>query len=389
MPDPESPSSIQLPASDPGPLNHKFYPALDGVRGLAFLMVFAFHYVTFFWGWTGVDLFFVLSGFLITGILFDTKETPHRIWNFYIRRTLRVFPLFYGLLAALLLTFPFFKWRWDTGWFSWPFFLGNLLRLLALDQSNASTWLLVQGRLLSSTVPRMQLSFSHLWSLCVEEQFYLFWAAMVFYVKDRRRLIGICLAFIVITPLLRVLGAHVIPALRGPADILYRTTFLRCDALLFGGLIALIQRGEHKRMLLNIARLGFLACSATLILWLALDPAARVLHGTRFPLWTYTWGLSFVDLFATTVVVMALEPSSWIHRLLMLKPLRWTGRLSYGAYILHEIPHTIYLTEGRRLHASTQNRIALLALVCTLSMAWVSFRFFESPFIRMKEALSR
>jgi len=93
-----------------GSLIKPFYPALDGLRAIAILMVFAVHYGPFIrdfslfkWGWVGVDLFFVLSGFLITGILYDTLHEPHFFRSFYIRRTLRIFPLFYGFWVLLLI----------------------------------------------------------------------------------------------------------------------------------------------------------------------------------------------------------------------------------------------------------------------------------------------
>ena len=97
------------------PDNNAFFPALDGLRALAFLMVFGFHYLQMPWGWTGVDIFFVLSGFLITGILFDSCHHPHRIRNFYLRRTLRIFPLYYGVFLLLVILDPIFRWNWALG----------------------------------------------------------------------------------------------------------------------------------------------------------------------------------------------------------------------------------------------------------------------------------
>ena len=102
------------------PENRAFYPALDGLRAVAFLMVFGQHYLSLAWGWTGVNVFFVLSGFLITGILFDTRDDPHRARNFYVRRSLRIFPLYYGLFAILMLLWPVVHWRWDRLWLAWP-----------------------------------------------------------------------------------------------------------------------------------------------------------------------------------------------------------------------------------------------------------------------------
>src|ERR1700733_88484 len=112
------------------PENRAFYPALDGMRALAFLMVFGQHYLHLPWGWAGVDLFFVLSGFLITGILFDTRNDPHRVRNFYLRRTLRIFPLYYGVMLYILLLYPLFRWDIDWKWLAWPAYLGNYLRFL-------------------------------------------------------------------------------------------------------------------------------------------------------------------------------------------------------------------------------------------------------------------
>src|ERR1700761_9741340 len=119
----------------PAPENKRFYPALDGLRAIAVLMVFYQHYISntggapaFNWGWSGVDLFFVLSGFLITGILYDTRNTLHRFRNFYVRRTLRIFPLYYGVLLMALLLTPVFHWFWHPAQILWPLYLGNYSR---------------------------------------------------------------------------------------------------------------------------------------------------------------------------------------------------------------------------------------------------------------------
>jgi peptidoglycan/LPS O-acetylase OafA/YrhL len=91
-------------------------------------MVFAQHYLNLPWGWAGVDVFFVLSGFLITGILYDSRDQPNRVSNFYIRRTLRIFPLYYGLMVLLVISYPLFRWQWNWTWLVWPAYLGNFAR---------------------------------------------------------------------------------------------------------------------------------------------------------------------------------------------------------------------------------------------------------------------
>jgi peptidoglycan/LPS O-acetylase OafA/YrhL len=120
-----------------------------------------------------VDLFFVLSGFLITGILYDTRNTQHRFRNFYVRRTLRIFPLYYGLLIVGLLLTPIFHWIWHPVWILWPLYLGNYGRFIWLGDWMQGTGVLDHLR---SSLPFKSpffLYFGHFWSLCVEEQFYL------------------------------------------------------------------------------------------------------------------------------------------------------------------------------------------------------------------------
>src|SRR5665213_3289728 len=118
------------PVETPVSANRVYFPALDGIRAMAFLMVFAGHYLRLPWGWAGVDVFFVLSGFLITGILFDTRDELHRVRNFYVRRTLRIFPLYYAVFLVLALVYPIFHWNWNWVWLVWPAYVGNWVQFL-------------------------------------------------------------------------------------------------------------------------------------------------------------------------------------------------------------------------------------------------------------------
>ena len=107
--------------------NATYYPALDGFRAVALAMVLLAHYGGIPILGLGVSLFFVLSGFLITGILWDTREQTHRMRNFYVRRTLRIFPLYYGLFLLLFLLTPLLHWQWNSGWLLWVTYLGNCI----------------------------------------------------------------------------------------------------------------------------------------------------------------------------------------------------------------------------------------------------------------------
>jgi len=389
MPDPGSPSFTHPATPDPGPINRVFYPALDGLRALAFLMVFGQHYLQLSWGWTGVDIFFVLSGFLITGILYDTRDRPHRVWNFYIRRTLRIFPLYYAAFLGVLLTWPIFRWQIDATWLLWPAYLGNFARFLHPYTPDSPLQLLADAQPLSRTVEDLRLYLGHFWSLCVEEQFYLVWPWIIFRVKNRRHLLYLCLAVILITPILRIAGNDHLPEFMLDGEVLYRATFFRADSLLLGGLLALILRGGHAPSLYRAARIVFALCTTTVLLWLALNPYARTLRFDDYPDWKFTWGLTFIDILAASLIVLALQPRSWTSRIFSFAPLRWLGRISYGAYVFHDIPRHLYQQWLHHPEGTDQTTVAILGLACTILLAWLSFRFFESPFIRLKERWTR
>ncbi len=377
------------------PENRAFYPALDGLRAVAFLMVFGQHYLSLAWGWAGVNIFFVLSGFLITGILFDTRDDPHRARNFYLRRTLRIFPLYYGLFLALLLLWPWMHWRWDGWWLLWPLYLGNFLHYVS---PAATVWrspleLAADGHLTSLTLPRTEIFLGHLWSLCVEEQFYLLWPWVVFLVRDRRKLLGLCGAAVVLGPVLRLILQAQAPRWMVDSELLYRFTPAQADALLLGGLVALLWRGAGRSRLLVISRIAASLGTVTIAVYLVFVVRSWRIYPGQYPGWIFTTGLVFADVYAAAVMVCALEPGGWIYDLLRNRVLRWIGRLSYGAYVFHDLLHGLYVHVavhaggGRWLVDTTERQfaVAAVALPATLLLAWLSFRFFESPFLNLKE----
>jgi peptidoglycan/LPS O-acetylase OafA/YrhL len=388
------------------PENRAFYPALDGMRAIAFLMVFCHHYLHLPWGWAGVDLFFVLSGFLITGILFDTRNDPNRARNFYIRRTLRIFPLYYGVMIALLLLEPIAHWHLSWGWLVWPAYLGNYAGFIHPYAAGDALQKLADFQPNGTLRGGHPLFFlGHFWSLCVEEQFYLAWPWLVFWIRDRRKLLFICAATVPLCLAMRLTGQHFLPMWMLENQILYRATPFRLDALLLGGFLALVIRGDYGRTLLLAARPAF-PIAIALIFFFALLPANWPLWHYPFPLpdWKYTWGLSAIDFFSALLILVSIQPGTWMYRALCARLLRWIGRISYGAYVLHDIPHLLYLDVALKLVRIADSRsniseyairlqatvfAAVIALTFTLIFAWLSFRFFESPFLNLKERWTR
>jgi peptidoglycan/LPS O-acetylase OafA/YrhL len=284
-----------------------------------------------------------------------------------------------------MVTWPLFKWQIDFTWLIWPAYLGNFARFAHPYLPGSHLQLLADAQPLSRTVEGFHLYLGHFWSLCIEEQFYLVWPWIVFAVKNRRLLLYLCLAVVVITPVLRIVGSDRLPEFMLAGGVLDRATFFRADSLLLGSMIALLIRGGHGQALYQVARVVFALCATVVVMWLALNPYARTFQLTGYPDWRFTWGLTFIDVFAAALIVLAIQPRSWTRSIFSPAPVRWVGRISYGAYVLHDIPRAVYYGDVGHIPGNHIINASILGLVYTLLFAWISFHYFESPFIRLKE----
>ena len=217
----------------------KIIPELDGVRALAILAVMALHAVSGHpsgnpivgaiagIGWCGVDLFFVLSGFLITGTLIDTKGTPRALINFYLRRVLRIFPLYYTALILYFFVIPA---------------AASLFGRLQHFQPHEQIWYWSYLCNWSPSLGMAHDQLAHFWSLSIEEQFYVVWPLLILTLSGRNSRL-LCGALIVSAPCLR-LALLLSTSNSGP--LLYRNTLCRVDALAVGALCAFLVRDPRS-----------------------------------------------------------------------------------------------------------------------------------------------
>lgn len=363
-------------------------PALDGLRGLAILLVLGHHLfqgqsgrsgvldpvVTLLgYGWCGVDLFFALSGFLITGILLRARGRPNYFRNFYARRTLRIFPLYFGCLAAVLVVLPA---------------LGVVLEKTPGAPADAWHWLYGTNLLIalrgSWDTGLVLFPFTHFWSLAVEEHFYLAWPILVA-VTPARHLAAVCVGAIAGSALLRAgfyLATHDWIAA-------YVWTPFRIDALALGSLAAVVLARTPDRAVLRRRAVAALALSGGLLA-LAFAFTAWTRDGLFVPIAGYTLlAVFFAALVLTTVLAPATHP---LVRICSAGLLRFFGRYSYGIYVFHVFaiawiaavrPRFDFAFGLNSLAAELLlSRAAILAL--TVGAAWLSWHVFEQRFVALK-----
>ena len=381
----------------PGPSRAKsaYYPALDGLRAVAVTMVFFQHYgaghaALFGWGWTGVDIFFVLSGFLITGILYDSQNKYHRYRDFYIRRTLRIFPLYYFIWGVILLLTPVALWQWNWRWGLWPVYFGNYDRFFFLHLPGDAYRFdrITFGPLVNNWFGYpVHLYIGHFWSLCVEEQFYLLWPFVVYQVRKRETLMKICAAVVLLSPLFRAILSQVLPQRLLHMELFYRSLPTRLDALLIGGLIALSLRGPEQALVRRLRRPLLLlsgACFAGLY-FISIKVLTLPLEGSASN-WIGIFGFTLIDTFAAALILECIHPGSFLGRVLYWRPLRALGVVSYGFYVYHDLLHDFYSYLAHRYFPDHAYLVTLLvAFSATLLIATISYRVLERPFLALKD----
>lgn len=361
--------------------------ALDGLRGIAVLAVLVVHYSRTLpvdgtvsralrslssYGWSGVDLFFVLSGFLIGGILFDTRTRSGWWWNFTVRRSLRILPLYYLALLGYCIYWYFSAVFWPSaGGGSY----GDALTSSAVFLQN------FHFVAMGDTFSGFDSLIFHFWSLAVEQQFYLL-LPVVMLVRGTGTVRWVISSLVVIAILYRAWLVR-----DGVPDrAAYILLPARMDALLLGCLVAWelrFAKGHPSARQLAGLMAAVFAVTVVVILW------SGTTNPFTVPMQIAGCSLNAV-LFALVIYFVSLPQiaEGWLHRLLKLKILADLGKVSYGVYITHMLfLHFGYevVMEGRPAANLGTAALAIGAMFAvTLIVASLSYRFFETPFLKLK-----
>src|SRR6266581_7265564 len=329
------------------PAREKHVPALDGLRGFAIILV--------------------LSGFLITGILYDAKGSSHYFRNFYMRRVLRIFPLYYGVLFLVFIVVPLFhpmtknadqqflhnqNWLW--------------LYMANIPQAISNQWPLKTG----------WVNLNHFWSLAIEEHFYLLWPAMVFLLQ-RRTLMRICTTCIITALVLRCLTYFL-----WNDTAAYVLTPCRMDELAMGALAALEARapGGIERMVRPAKWIAAILGLCLIVLWL------QVMDDVN-----YTVALTTLSAFFAALLVTAVGGSATTH-IFSSRILRFFGKYSYGIYVFHWMltpaleKYCSHLKLAALLGSSFLGIISYMAIAAATATlaAFLSWHFYEKHFLKLK-----
>jgi peptidoglycan/LPS O-acetylase OafA/YrhL len=357
-------------------LTGSYYPALDGLRGFAILGVLLQHNFSFLpvprFGWVGVDLFFVLSGFLITEILLKTKEQKNFLSNFYLRRILRIFPLYYGSLILFFSFAPLISQFKD----QYSYYSANQSMLWMHLQN----WLYIaKPKLDNHTV------FSHFWSLSVEEQFYFVWPLIILACNKTKTLV----ALIYIALFGGIFFRFATWSYLGNGDPNFLLQYMtRIDGLCVGSLIAVWRTSSAQAVTGKIVQLG--------ITFISLHIAAFIISKAVFPGVPHftIFGYSTIAVCFGILLIFLVEKRNRLTKFLFEnRPIKGLGKISYGIYIYHWpifVLFKIFVADRILKMGVAENIvISMAATTVAILVSIVSYNLFERKILALREVLTR
>jgi peptidoglycan/LPS O-acetylase OafA/YrhL len=350
-----------------------YYPALDGLRGLAIILIILYHIFNFGnifeWAWVGVDLFFVLSGFLITGILLRGALSEHFPRDFYIRRVLRIFPIYYLSLIVFLFILPRL--------INYPFHIHFLL------QNQLWFWLYVQNWLFILKNPGNSILLNHFWSLALEEQFYLLWPWIILLAKIPQKLITLLLYIMIVLLLSRIV---ILMIQINTLSYINLFKFTRIDSLCAGSMLAAFKFKanptlETKDKVL-FCFLGFTVLAAL--------PAIKIIFNWHLP-YLACCIYPVIALIWAICVNFSLNNQTVLYQIFDTQVIKFFGKISYGLYIFHWPVYKLFSANSSRwlpihFHSTmiTSLFISSLSTVTAIILAVFSYYFIEIHFLKLK-----
>jgi peptidoglycan/LPS O-acetylase OafA/YrhL len=376
---------------DTPPLSAKRIPELDGLRGIAISLVIILHYFTAALivhrphplaylqiatrlSWSGVDLFFVLSGFLIGGILLDARDSSNYFKVFYLRRFCRILPVYFVFLGLVAFC-SWFLYPSNRSTMDWLF--GNPMPWYSYPTFTQNIWMAKWNYL-------GPVSLSITWSLAIEEQFYLTLPALIRFVRSSvlPYFLG---AGILAAPLLRIALIIWRPQAQ---TALYVLLPCRMDALLLGVLAAYLFRKPGFAQSMYALRKTLWAIFAFLAAGLVYFTSTSSFYSIP----TASIGYDWLAFFYLTAMILALVDSqSWLARMLRWRWLMSFGTIAYGAYLFHYLIYGLCMAYLRSAEGGLQNipdlAVTIFALALTILFTTLSWRFFEKPIVRWGHTL--
>lgn len=361
--------------------NGKAYlPYLDGIRGFGFLLVFLVHYfspslfshmghqavrvMTAFevFDRLAVPMFFVLSGYLIGGILYGTRNREGYFRIFYYRRMARIVPLYFLVLITAGVIELSIKYPFD--WYYW------------------SHYLFIQNLFWGYGQRSNPVVLAHFWSLATEEQFYLLWPLFVWLVPKRRSLFAVAAGLMALTFLVRFEAHRFLPS---PNDMHYFTP-TRADAILLGVMISLLQGKTILIMLQRIAKYWLPVSVAAMFSWAYWKEQSwpETFRGEQL-------GIPLLNFTCAAVILLVLREGSWLNRACCMPWICWFGRRSYSLYIFHFTYYHWFMDVvipflARFLPYTLAGLVSnTIAFLLTLGLGVLSYRFIEQPMQEFKE----
>lgn len=367
---------------------------LDGIRGFAIIFVMLYHFSINFQhqdelmffdfvfakvlqsGWLGVDLFFVMSGFLITSILYKSTESKNYLKNFYVRRFLRIFPLYYLILFIFIFVLP-----------SLSASLGEDTKLI--QENSFWFWTYLLNWRIAYLGSFNEIQAGYMWSLAVEEQFYLIWPFIVLYFRES--LIKICMSILLCVISLKIYLFYFAGV---NATSLYVMTITHLDGLLLGASLSVLYLNSGiDEKLKNSFK--YVACFALLII-----VVVSYMEGN------FAFYSDYVSLFGVTAcsvlfcyllfTMLIKKEDGKLNKLFLSSPIIYMGKLCYGLYLVHHpigilvsnkiISHDSFVLFGSYMPALVISM--LISFVLSIIAAHLSYHFFEIYFLKLKNKFS-